>query len=288
MRAGLPPARSGRSVTSYKVLDIYKDLPRTNCGECGKGSCFAFASAVYLEAFPLEVCPSLGPIPLRAMQDKLDRGRDEGEGRRPASSEQALRALLSVMQTADLAAVAENGAGAFIDSPAEAIDVRFLDGLYRVSRVGVSSLRGDVPSASVKILLLIYLTRATGIPESGVWISYRDLPSTVSKSKSFEEASARVAQAFAGDPDRLDLVVRTLGGRSVDSASADRAFRIEVLPRVSVLLLFWDEEEEFPARVSILLDRVVLDYLDQEAIVFMAEALAARLLGEDQPRRRNV
>jgi hypothetical protein len=30
-----------------------------------------------------------------------------------------------------------------------------------------------------------------------------------------------------------------------------------------------------------LLDRVVLDYLDQEAIVFMAEALAARLRGED-------
>lgn len=266
---------------SYKVLDIYRGLPKTNCGECGKSSCFAFASAVYLEAVPLDGCRSLDPILRQTMQEKLERGRDEGEGRRPASSEQALRALVSAMQTADLVSMAENGGGSLTASPEEAIDVTYLNCSYRATRTGVTSLRGDVPSVSVKILLLIYLTRATGRPESGVWISYRDLPNTVSKSKSFEDAAARVAGAFSGAADRLEHAVRSLGGRPADSPSADLAFLIEVLPRVSVLLLFWDEEEEFPARVSLLLDRMVLDYLDQEAIVFMAEALAARLLGQD-------
>ena len=269
------------SLISYKVLDIYRDLPKTNCGECGKGSCFAFATAVYLEAFPVDECRPLDSFLRGAMQDRLDRGRDEGDGRRPASSEQALRALLSSIGTADLTVLAERSLGSFIATPEEAVDLRFLDGSYRATRTGVSSLRGDVPSVSVKILLLIYLTRASGRPESGVWISYRDLPNTVSKSKSFEEAASRVAKAFSGDSDRLERTVRSLGGRPADSSSADKAFCIQVLPRVSVLLLFWDEEEEFPARVSLLLDRAVLDYLDQEAIVFMAEALAARLLGED-------
>jgi len=266
---------------SYKVLDIYRDLPRTNCGECAKGSCFAFASAVYLEAFPLEECSPLDPILRSAMQDKLDRGRDEGEGRRPASSEQALRALVSAIRAADLTVLAANSGGLFTASPEEAIDVTFLDGFYRATANGVTSLRGKAPSVSVKILLLIYLTRATGRPESGVWISYRDLPNAVSKSRSFEEVAARLAHAFSGHPDRLERVAVALGGQPADAASADMAFRMQVLPRVSVLLLFWDEEEEFPAGVSLLLDRVVLDYLDQEAIVFMAEALAARLLGED-------
>jgi hypothetical protein len=269
------------SLITYKVLDIYRDLPKTNCGECGKGSCFAFASAVYLEAFPLDECRPLDSILRGAMQDRLDRGRNEGEGRRPVSSEQALRALLSSIETADLTVLAENSLGLFIASPEEGVDLVFLDGSYRVTRTGVTSLRGDVPSVSVKILLLIYLTRASGRPEAGVWISYRDLPNTVSKSKSFEEAVARVAKTFSGDSDRLERTLRSLGGRPADSSSADKTFHIQVLPRVSVLLLFWDEEEEFPARVSLLLDREVLDYLDQEAIVFMAEALAARLLGED-------
>jgi hypothetical protein len=54
---------------------------------------------------------------------------------------------------------------------------------------------------------------------------------------------------------------------------------MRVLPRVPVLVLFWPQEEEFPARVSLLLDSSALDYLDQEALVFVAEALAGRLLG---------
>ncbi len=83
--------------TAYEVVDIYKDLPRTNCGECGKGSCFAFATAVYLEAFPLEQCLHLREAPRREMETKLDMSREEGVGRRPSSSEQALRSLPAVL-----------------------------------------------------------------------------------------------------------------------------------------------------------------------------------------------
>ncbi len=266
---------------SYKVIDIYKDLPRTNCGDCGKASCFAFASAAYLEAYPLASCPHLAAERLLQMEARLNEGRDEGEGRRPASSEQALRALLAALEETDLAVQAQRAGGALRSGP-DGVELRFLDARYLVTREDVLALDGDAPTVWVKVFLLIYLTRATGRAEAGRWISYRDLPNAVSKAASFEECAAGIAEAFAGDTDGLERRVRQLGGEAAagpQAAVADRAFLLRALPRVSLLLLFWDAEEEFEARVSLLLDQHVLDYLDQEAIVFLGEALEHLLLG---------
>ncbi|MHB1344664.1 MAG: DUF3786 domain-containing protein [Thermoleophilia bacterium] len=266
---------------AYKVVDIYRDLPRTNCGDCGKGSCFAFATAVYLEAFPLERCPHLEAAWRADMEAKLEQSREAGAGRRPSSSEQALRSLLSELADADFAGLAAASGAEHELGADEGLIVGFLDGEYRVTRAGVTAVAGDPPSVWVKILILIYLTRAGGRLVEGEWIGYRDLPNTVSKAQSFEMSAARIAGEFAGRAATMAATVTAMGGRALEPGPADEAYRVEVLPRVPMLLLFWREEEEFPARVSLLLDRSVLDYLDQEALVFAAEALAGRLLGED-------
>ncbi len=41
------------------VIDIFKLLPRTNCGQCGNITCMAFAADLRLGAVPLEKCPFL-------------------------------------------------------------------------------------------------------------------------------------------------------------------------------------------------------------------------------------
>ncbi|MBU7033172.1 MAG: acetyl-CoA decarbonylase/synthase complex subunit gamma [Theionarchaea archaeon] len=40
-------------------LDIYKHLPKTNCGECGEKTCMAFASQIIERALTLKDCPYL-------------------------------------------------------------------------------------------------------------------------------------------------------------------------------------------------------------------------------------
>jgi hypothetical protein len=56
------------------------------------------------------------------------------------------------------------------------------------------------------------------------------------------------------------------------------AFEFRALPRVPMMLLVWDADADFEARGSLLLDAGVLDYLDQEALTFVAEALMRSLL----------
>lgn len=55
----------------YKVIDIFNDLPKTNCAEYGKPGCFQFATGVYIEGMPLSACPYLTPEKLEEMQGRL-------------------------------------------------------------------------------------------------------------------------------------------------------------------------------------------------------------------------
>lgn len=56
-RDGITPDFSTRS--RPKVLDVFKLLPRTNCGECGVPSCMAFAVALVEGNHRLDDCPAL-------------------------------------------------------------------------------------------------------------------------------------------------------------------------------------------------------------------------------------
>lgn len=90
----------------------------------------------------------------------------------------------------------------------------------------------------------------------------------------------RLAALFAGSPRAAVLsACGRLGGLNLPDASADLACMVPVLPRVPHCLLFWGEEPEdgFAARVKVLFDRRVLDFLDLESLVFSAERLADRL-----------
>ena len=56
---------------SYRILDLYPDLSGTNCGDCGRPSCFAFAGAVMLEGEVLPRCPHLEPRDADAITSRM-------------------------------------------------------------------------------------------------------------------------------------------------------------------------------------------------------------------------
>ena len=67
-----------------------------------------------------------------------------------------------------------------------------------------------------------------------------------------------------------------------NESSADLAVFFKPLPRIPVLLLFWDEdpEEGFEAQAKLLFDETIPEHLDVESITFLCEHLKAQLCGE--------
>lgn len=45
------------------VLEFYRDLPKTNCGQCGHATCLAFAAAIYRGETTLGACLPLSSCP---------------------------------------------------------------------------------------------------------------------------------------------------------------------------------------------------------------------------------
>lgn len=266
---------------AYKVLDILKDLPGTNCRDCGKAGCFAFATGVYLDGFPLAKCPHLPPEKLAAMEGKLAEARGAGDGRKEAAHVQALAYLKNKIAGMDFTAMAEKSGASYLPGPPVALRVPFLGVPHEVTADDVKALSGPEPTVWIKVFLYIYATRANGNAAAGRWVAYRELPNTVSKEKTFEKVAGEVAAHFGEEFSKLDAAAAALGGERVSFGSTDGAWLFTALPKVPLMLLYWRGSEEFGSRTSILLDGGVLDYLDQEAIVFLAEAFVKTMTGGD-------
>ena len=87
---------------AYKILDLYRDLPGTNCGECGKNGCFAFAGAVFLEGRPLAACPHLPLEDAAAIASRIS----PSECETGANESEQVAALLDRLRAADWQALA--------------------------------------------------------------------------------------------------------------------------------------------------------------------------------------
>lgn len=70
-RDRIEPDHSERS-SPPNVLDVYRKLPGTNCRECGKPSCFAFAGWLAQGHCSLDDCPALQSEEFAGNKDDLD------------------------------------------------------------------------------------------------------------------------------------------------------------------------------------------------------------------------
>jgi len=120
---------------------------------------------------------------------------------------------------------------------------------------------------------------------AGVWKGFAEFPNTVSKVKSMvEHVETPLIKAFKGDAGRLIHVSKGIGGidKTGEFGSADAAVLFHPLPRVPVMLMFWDEagEDGFGAELKLLFDKTATEHLDIESILFLSERLRQLLCEE--------
>ena len=121
---------------------------------------------------------------------------------------------------------------------------------------------------------------------TGKWKGFVEFPNTVSKIKSMKEHVEKpLVDRFKGKPGALLVAAKQLGGHDMtdEIRSADLALLFRPLPRIPVMLMFWDEDldDDFDAEVKLLFDESILDHLDIESIMFLSERLR-QLLCEDE------
>ena len=160
------------------------------------------------------------------------------------------------------------------------ITIPFFGKPYMVSARGIIDPSGKEPPLEISVVLCKYLLLCPiANPVEDDWVSYRDFkdsgPLTVYFANAVEQP---IANHFAGRLDELEEACKTLAGFPPDiELSYELSMQFTPLPRVPVLLLYNDADDEFPAHCSILFERRAEKYLDAECLAILGMLLSVYL-----------
>ncbi|MGQ4912750.1 MAG: DUF3786 domain-containing protein [Candidatus Thorarchaeota archaeon] len=141
----------------------------------------------------------------------------------------------------------------------------------------IDTLTGKKTSTSRIIPHLYYHSKAQDRGLGNEWVKYNTLRGSWACRYSFnEENLGRLVSVYAQHKEKLFKALERLGAKRVNYG--DAGFEISFLPMVKVLLIFEDEDEEFPASVRLLYDKNSIYYLPHEQLGEISWFLAGRVL----------
>jgi len=143
--------------------------------------------------------------------------------------------------------------------------------------VGQDAETGQPMPAMMQAMLAYYFHTANGVPLAGQWIAFSELPDGQFYTAAFQGYTGNeLAKVFGNDVDAFRGAALAGDGRF--EPMGDAAFAFSILPRVSILVVCWQGDEDFPPSYRILFDANVRYQLPTDACAILGSALTHRLI----------
>jgi len=143
---------------------------------------------------------------------------------------------------------------------------------YRISAKGITDSSNRQPHLSVSVILCKYLLMCPMIePLEGNWMSYKDFKDAAPLIRAFYNTVTHpIAETFSGRLAELEKAGEKIGGYApADALSYDLSMQFDALPKIPLLLLFNDKDDEFPAQCSALFEKRTEKFLDMECLAMV-------------------
>ena len=143
---------------------------------------------------------------------------------------------------------------------------------YRVSAKGITDPSNRQPHLSVSVILCKYLLMCPMIePLEGNWMSFKDFKDAAPLIQAFYNTVTHpIAETFSGRLAELEKAGEKIGGYApAEALTYDFSIRFDALPKVPLLLLFNDQDDEFPAQCSVLFEKRAEKFLDMECLAMV-------------------
>ena len=142
----------------------------------------------------------------------------------------------------------------------------------------VRDVSGREVSPSWRILVLHYLDIRSRVSPSQPGMTFADLPAARAYAKVYQgRVIGRLCATAGRDLTTLRAAAESLGCREAEGG--DAAFDADIFPRITVRLIWYAADDEFPPSATLLLPDSISAMLCIEDIVVLSESFVARLSG---------
>jgi hypothetical protein len=167
-------------------------------------------------------------------------------------------------------------------SAGDGYKIDFFGQTYFVSQDGIQDECGKTPDYMLCVILAKYLILCPDqVYLDEAWCAFRDFKkeSHFLNVNYFRSDTEKViADTFSGKIDKLQRICEQLDGQKENEGfSYDLVMRFNVLPRISLLLLFNDGDDDFEASGTVLFQKQAEYYLDPESLAMTSACLARKL-----------
>lgn len=248
-------------------FDIYKLLPRTNCGECTLPNCLALAAAVIRGQKKLADCPYI------KTEDKEQLARSIG-----------IREEFNRTREEDLEVLKSRVSGLDFSTKADQLGAKIVSGKLAIKSLGKDFFidpGGNVTSEChthvwMTVPLLSYIVHSSGEDITGRWVPFRELRDGAPMNPLFVQRGEKPLKKLLDSNSALlgDLIGMFSGERADNNLFAsDIALSLYPLPKVPVLICYWQPEGDMDSGLNIFFDASAEKHLKIESIFALGVGL---------------
>jgi len=136
---------------------------------------------------------------------------------------------------------------------------------------------GEALSVLDQAMVAYYFHESKGSPPPQGWIAFSELPDGQFYSSAFRGYTAqKLSRTFGNSRAEFEKKCQALAGKPVSFATT--SYRFQVFPKVAVLAVYWQGDEDFPSTYQILFQDTAHLHLPTDGCAILGSILTGRLL----------
>ena len=198
------------------------------------------------------------------------------ESDKPTVYEKVYQELLPRLAAADIAGAARE-LGLELQDGAALVPCFGRD--FLVGKDGVALANGDQAPLNHRIVLAYYLTHGGRGENAERYVPYRELPGGQDFARALSEiVEGRAIKFFSHKLELLKSAADALGASPGEQyAPGDASFVVQALPKLPLLMSFYEADDDFPAEAKVFYDITAPNFLDMECLAVLGLLLVQEL-----------
>ena len=150
--------------------------------------------------------------------------------------------------------------------------IPFLGAIFFISNEGVRRSDGKGFKDAIGSVLIHYILKGSSSRPAGKFVTFADLAGPLFKQGSYSSSALErpIIKRFQGRVSKLLEVAASYGGRNGGEAGLGSVSLVfDLLPHILLQLIFYDRDDEFPARATLLFDINSTQFIDFEVLAVL-------------------